>query len=140
MESGTLPDGETYNEKFQGNYPLEVTEIKIGQMASAIHFLTSCHWGRETRGVEVARFVIHYKDAPSETKPVNFIDDIADWYPEDSPDDEQIGWRGWNDSDRDIILSELVWINPRPDETIETIDFISAGKAAAPFLVGITLE
>ncbi len=140
LESGTLPDGETYNEKFQGNYPLEVTEIKIGQMASAIHFLTSCHWGRETRGVEVARFVIHYKDAPSETKPVNFIDDIADWYPEDSPDDEQIGWRGWNDSDRDIILSELVWINPRPDETIETIDFISAGKAAAPFLVGITLE
>ena len=131
------------NEKKSTKYPFEETGIKIGQKADAIHFLASCRWGREKRGTEVASFVMHYKDGSSETRQVKFFDDIADWLaePTDNPfDAAQIGWQVTDKNGKYMNLSELVWKNPHPDKTIQTIDFISAKAKAAPFLVGITLE
>jgi tetratricopeptide (TPR) repeat protein len=143
LESGTLSDGQSVNQKTNGTFPLEATGIPIEMTASSIHFLTSCQWGQDTRGTEVARFVMHYADKSTETLPVKFLDDVADWYTNGnySPvDPQQVGWRGTNDDGASIVLSELVWTNPHPDKTITTIDFISAKAKAAPFLVAITLE
>ena len=142
LESGILPDGKTVNEKYNTKHPLEQKEIKIGQKSPAIHFLTSATWGRESRGAEVARFVIHYAGGIAETMPVKFIDDVADNVPTigDPVNAAQVGWRGTSDSGELRELSELVWKNPHPDKTIQTIDFISAKAKAAPFLLGITLE
>ncbi|MGI8605173.1 MAG: hypothetical protein ACR2OZ_19550 [Verrucomicrobiales bacterium] len=137
LESGTLPDGKTFNEKYSGKHPLEQKGIKVGQKSQAIHFLTSTSWGRETRGAEVARFVMHYDDGSTETMPVKFVDDVADQVPAtgDPVDAGKVGWRGNLHE-----ISELVWENPHPDKMIKTIGFISAKAKAAPFLIGITLE
>jgi hypothetical protein len=37
-------------------------------------------------------------------------------------------------------LYHKVWTNPRPEVTIEAIDFVSAMTASAPYLIAITLE
>ena len=42
--------------------------------------------------------------------------------------------RGGGDT-HDVELSELIWSNPRPDETITHVDFVSALKAAGALSV-----
>ena len=142
LESGTLPDGKTFNGKKATDFPLEHRGLQIGQATPTVHFLTSAQWALETRGVEIARFVIHYEDGSSETLPVKSIEDAGNWHTpsNDLIDAGRVAWRGvtWNGAIGE--LSELVWKNPHPEKTITTIDFISAGVQAAPFLVAITLE
>ena len=142
LESGILPEGMTRNQMNGTKYPTGITGIPVGECSPAIHFLTSCQYGLEARGVEVARFVMHYADGSSETMPVKFLDDIADWLlkPGENIPKAKIGWRGTNAANRASVLSELVWKNPHPEKVIESIDFISAQAKAAPFLLGITLE
>ncbi|MGK0186699.1 MAG: WD40 repeat protein [Verrucomicrobiales bacterium] len=121
-------------------FPDEQTGITISQKSKALHFLMSCNWGDQP-GAEVARFVMHYDDGPPQTMSVNFGEHVGDWWkvgprsPASSP-----GWSGSNPNGQALHLSELVWENPHPDETISHIDFISNLQSAAPFLVGITLE
>ena len=50
---------------------------------------------------------------------------------------DRIAWRDEN-SLRALYLKS--WDNPHPDKMIETIDFISTKKLAAPFLVALTVE
>ncbi|MCB1094505.1 MAG: hypothetical protein KDN22_02900 [Verrucomicrobiae bacterium] len=74
-----------------------------------------------------------------------YPNDIADWSQAGSDKDqlpeERIGWRGtWGNGTGERVLSEVIWRNPHSDKTIRSIDFVSELKAAAPFLVGITLE
>ncbi|MFN0127611.1 MAG: hypothetical protein ACKV19_13100 [Verrucomicrobiales bacterium] len=142
LESGTLPDGKTFNQKYNSRHPSAVQGIKIGQKSPAIHFLLSTSWGRESRGTEVARFVIRYQDGTSQTLPVRFLDDVADNVVTSSEPvaASQIGWRGLRDNGAVSELSELVWKNPSPGKAIATIDFESAQARAAPFLIAITLE
>ena len=73
--------------------------------------------------------------------PSSLPDDIKGWYANNGgAPQSKLGWRGVNDNNTPLELSELVWKNPHPDKTIRSIDFISTLKAAAPFVVGITLE
>jgi hypothetical protein len=34
----------------------------------------------------------------------------------------------------------VTWNNPRPEEEIASLDFVSAKQSAAPFLVAVTVE
>jgi hypothetical protein len=34
----------------------------------------------------------------------------------------------------------VTWNNPRPEEEIVSLDFVSAQQSAAPFLVAVTVE
>ena len=39
-----------------------------------------------------------------------------------------------------LALTRQTWVNPNPDKKITHLDFESAGRKAAPFLVAITVE
>ncbi len=144
LESGIVLDGETFNERHPGNFPLEVTGIAVGQSSPAIHFLITCAYGmQEEKGTDVARLVIHYEDGGSEIMAVKYGIDVSDWHsgPDKHPiDSSKIGWRGRIRARGNIVLSELVWKNPHPEKPIKSIDFVSTEEKAAPFLLGITLE
>ena len=135
------PTGRPFSERAGESLPLKIEGIKVGQQSPGVHFLMSSSYGREAKGVEVAKFVMHFSDGTSETMPVKFVDHIADWWASSSDNVEtsQIGWRGSHVAS-DVILSELVWKNPNPEKVISHIDFISTNANAAPFLVAISLE
>ncbi len=145
LESGTLPDGDTLNSKSGHQYPERVDGVAIGQESPAVHILASCTWGLADAGDEVARFVMRYDDGTSQEMVVRFIEDVADWWTiGGTVPPERVGWHGWISPragwEQQVVLSELVWQNPYPEKTIDSIDFISTLGAAAPFLVAITLE
>ena len=98
---------------------------------------------KEENGISVAKFVIHYEDNTQEEKPIIFGDDLLGWMhvsQSSSVKSESVGWIGPNNLGNRRILTKPVWNNPFPEKVISHIDFISELKAAAPFVVGITLE
>jgi hypothetical protein len=52
----------------------------------------------------------------------------------------KVAWSGRNAANTSIRLFRNTHDNPRPDETISTIDCQSAMADAAPFIIGITLK
>ena len=63
LNSGRYPDdsmgkiaGKDVNEQAGLNRPMKIEGIAIGRKAAKLHFLQSCHWGREEPGVEVASY------------------------------------------------------------------------------------
>ena len=124
-------------------YPNEVKDIPVNSTTSKIHFLMSSIFGREETGISVAKFVIHYEDNTHEEKPIIYGDELLDWMhvsESSSVKSEAVGWIGPNNLGNSRILTKPVWNNPFPKKVISHIDFISELKAAAPFVVGITLE
>ena len=152
LNSGGIPSGSSapnqrprdINERLGRDYPDQVTGIPVNQATEALHFLMSCRWGRETSGNEVAHYLVHYNDGTTEKAPISYPDDVADWVQSGENDrlpEERIGWRGMlANGTNERVLSEVVWKNPHPQKTVSTIDFVSSHKAAAPFLIAITLE
>ena len=43
-------------------------------------------------------------------------------------------------SHRDIGVYLMTWENPRPDQVIQSFDYVSTMTDSAPFLLGVTLE
>ena len=152
LESGTFAwsDGNTDTANSTGFvkglnqfYPNEVKDIPVNSTTSKIHFLMSSIFGKEENGISVAKFVIHYEDNTQEEKPIIFGDDLLGWMhvsQSSSVKSESVGWIGSNNLGNRRILTKPVWNNPFPEKVISHIDFISELKAAAPFVVGITLE
>ena len=75
--------------------------------------------------------------------------DVVDWwaYPDrKAPTKGKAVWEGENEAskgfDAKIKLYLMTWENPKPDKTVESIDFVAPNpeQPAAPFCVAITAE
>jgi hypothetical protein len=124
------------------DYPNQVS-IPIGKQSEAIHFLQSCRWDREPTGTEVAHYVIHFKDGDHVRVPIIYGEDTIEHGTRDFEGIETIAWQQEVSNNGGPGMTSLIqqtWKNPHPDKTITQIDFVSAQKMAAPFLVAITIE
>jgi tetratricopeptide (TPR) repeat protein len=128
----------------QRPYPDALTGIKVGTRAASLHFVVSaiyCRLALTPAGTEVARFVVHYADGGQEVVPLLYAVDLVEWWfvREEFQllDPSRVIWK-IPAGDRQLDLKS--WKNPRPDQTIESIDFVSAKKPCCPFLVAITAE
>lgn len=129
-------------------YPAEVTDIPIGLKTPALHFLHATGW-EPPDGTDVGSYALRYADGLELRVPLINARNIRVWSrsPKDSVSlhpASTVAWRGDNPHSKahgwSATLYRFRLENPRPDVAIASLDFISAGTKAAPFLVAITAE
>jgi hypothetical protein len=123
------------------DYPAEVLGLSLGVQARALHFLHTCAWGRPEAAL-AATYVIHYADGSEQHVPLRVGVEIADWYvaPVALPA-AQVAWRGYiTDKPGPIGVYAMRWVNPYPEKTIASLDFLSAQGEPVPVLMALTAE
>jgi tetratricopeptide (TPR) repeat protein len=135
--------------KFEaGRFPDQVAGIPLAAKAARIHFLQAVVWGNEDPpGMTIGKYVLHYADGSVLDRPLVLGRDVLDWHAASSPGsagDPTAAWTSENTNSvaeqRPMRLYDTMWVNPRPEAEIARLDFVSAGRAAAPFLVAVTIE
>ncbi len=132
-------------------YPLHVNGIKVAQKCRRLHFLVGAGWA-DPDGTTIGTFVVHFGDGLRATIPIVYGRDVRSWqvFPGMDNGDKYgdggvVAWRGtqkrWeNLRGFGVRLYEMTWRNPRPTVEVATIDFVSANRNAAPFLIAITAD
>lgn len=132
--------------RYKAAYPQQVQGIKVNRKALRLHFLHSSHMGDATNGTVIARYILNYADGEKRELPVAYGRDIVDWWKQGDPGPftATIAWTGTNKAasarGASIQLCKSTFANPRPEVTIETMDFISAMQTPSPFLIALTVE
>ena len=129
------------NTYYGRNWPLVIEEIPIYQKADHLYLVGGLIWNYESSGTEVARIVLNYLDGrKSSSLPLVNQQHIADWYSSRSLPEAERVWRGKRrESGRQCAVYEMEVTNPNPGVPIRSLTIESAGKAAAPFFLGISL-
>jgi hypothetical protein len=131
--------------------PIQVEGIHVQQQVRRLHVLhgTANTESSQKDGAEVARFVWHY-DTGQEASPILYGRDVRDWWwrPENAgePTSERsrVVWTGSNPTAREKGYQLRLYLttieNPRPQEVVRSLDYVSAMSESAPFLIAITVE
>lgn len=121
-------------------------EIKIGKKFNTLQVLHSAAYAVDEGQVTIATYTLRYDDGKSHTIAVVNEKDVASFWkrpgaPE--PTTAKEAWVGSNDfvkkNGSGIRLFVSTWENPRPKNTVLTIEFVSAMTKAAPFCVAMTV-
>lgn len=127
-------------------FPLSAKDIKVNQKAARLHFLHSTGWSAPD-GTPVATFVVHLANGHTHEFTVLYGEHITDWVAwQPRPKDEEnssIAWTGTSPltgGQTTLHLFKTQWINPEPDQSITSIDYVASNLDPAPFLVAITAE
>ncbi len=120
-------------------FPKRVDNIEINSNLTALNFLHGCAFASD-RGANVAEYVVHYEDGKTQTIELVYSYNIYAWDDQSTAMSYGFAWRTCAQDGRLVGVSELRWVNPRPDVKVTSIDFVSKGTEASPFLLAITLE
>jgi len=120
--------------------PEQVTGIPVRQKVRVLHMLQGAI-SAHTNGTQIGRYVLHYADGEQRELPLVVGEDVRDWSfnPGQPAANAAAAWTGPGGTGG-LRLDHRAYENPRPDVEITTLDFISAGTQATPFVVAITLE
>jgi hypothetical protein len=122
--------------------PKQVAGIAVRQKARVLHMLQSATFAH-ANGTQIGGYVLHYADGEQRKLPLVVGEDVRDWSATDHPGllaaNATEAWSGPGGTDG-LRLDHRAYENPRPDVEITSIDFVSAGTKATPFVVAITLE
>jgi hypothetical protein len=127
--------------------PKEVKDLKVGRKCHRLHFLQGAEW-RAAEGAKTGAFVLHYAGGKQAELPVVYGDHVRDWWSNPSEPKEtrsaRVAWTGSNAAAERAGASLRIFSstrdNPHPEQSIESIDFVSAMADSAPFLIAITVE
>ena len=137
--------GQQAERELRVQFPKEVSNITVQQKGQKIHFLHCCGWP-SAQGTSVGHYVVHYGNGQSRNVPIVYGVDVRDWWMSegDTPGSKaNVVWTGKNHSapnNPPIGVCKTTWVNPLQDMEIDHIDFQSAMKNSAPFLIAITVE
>jgi hypothetical protein len=145
--------------KLVDDMPDKVEGIKVGKAFAKLHILhATCFGGGPNQagtpgyvedGTTVGEYKVRYEDDRVETIPIVYGQDVRDWWyikGDKTTNRAKIVWKGENEYatqlQSKLRLYETVWMNPRPDQAVRSIDFVSrkTETAAAPFVVAMSLE
>ena len=97
----------------------------------------------------MARFVWHYATG-EEASPILYGQDVRDWWwrPESAQEPtsarSRVVWTGSNPIARDKGYKLRLYLttieNPRPQDMVRSLDYVSAMIESAPFLIALTVE
>jgi hypothetical protein len=132
-------------EQASKHFPARVNGIKIQQTCARLHFLHSAGFGHVAdEDQQVGSYILHFAANHMQLEiPIIYGHDVRDWHaqPGEKPSaDLKVAWTGTNGISSNIRLFTTTWSNVAPGVEIESIDFVSAMGAAAPFLIAITAE
>ena len=132
-----------------GKYPTEVKGIVLGQRCQHLYFLHAARlMGKVEDGEQIGSYVVHLPGSqlPLEI-PIFYGRSVLDWHDDfkkvQLSREVKVAWTGENSagkrSGKGVRLFLTSW-NLAPGVNIESVDFVSAGRNAAPFLVGISFD
>lgn len=133
-------------------YPKRVTGITIGRHVQHLQVLHGV-WS-QTRiqdGKAIGSFVWHFADGSQRETEIVYGRDVRNWCQGgNSPDPQrdcergQVVWDGDNPVAKAQGATRRLYLtpydNPQPDLEVTSLDFVSKGTQAAPFLVAMTVE
>jgi hypothetical protein len=137
-------------------FPAAVRGIVIGRQCGRLHLLEGADHV-PAPGQKIARLVLHYQDGEQSEIAIVSGEQVQDWwgpvYNTDagnaryttSPGTE-LAWAGGNPAIRErepefsLRLYRSTFANPHPELKVTSLDYLSTGTDAAPFLVGLTVE
>jgi len=130
--------------------PEQVDGIQVNQAVGKLYILHSAEraaWSVPD-GAFIGRYQVRYEDQSMETIYIVKNQDIADWWGtlhSPSMSRGKVVWTGQNAETRKwcrhLRLFLCVWENPKPQQKVVSIDFVSTKTThAAPFCVAITAE
>jgi WD40 repeat protein len=130
--------------------PKAVCDLPAGQKCRLTHVLHGCVFS-EGEGVVIGRYRFHYVDGTSQACNIVYGRDVRAFegpppsnLQADGPTRAQLVWVGSSPGARFLGVALRLYLatyeNPRPDVEIAHLDFVSEMRAAAPFLVAMTLE
>ena len=130
-------------------YPSTVAGIALGHSCEKVHLLLGT-LGEDLDGTTIARFVFRFANGDVTEVPIIYGHHVRNWQnPEDVPGNTVQGAfavQPGAQEDGQIVfvpgarLYRMTWSNPRPHQALAAVDFVSAMRTAAAFLVAITLE
>lgn len=128
-------------------FPRSVDGIAVNRRAARLHFLHATAWDAPHRTV-VGVYRIHFADGKVVEWNMSFGENIREWWsasaaPKLYPS-ARVVWQGSNEASRRLGMSvrlfQAVWVNPRPEVEISSIDLASAMERPAPFLVAVSTD
>jgi hypothetical protein len=126
-----------------GDYPQQISSIKVDQSCRQLHFLHACGWTAK-EGTRIGTYIIHYSDGEEQVMPIVYGEDVRDWNASldtsSSLTRGTIVWSAINNANLHVRLFKSIWLNPMPAKRIASIDYVSTMTTAAPFLIAITAE
>jgi len=139
------------------HFPVEVDKIPINQECAKIYLLHGAYAGGGNYFQVVGRLVLHYADGSTNAIDliagqtvfdcwnVLFKTGVEPFFKNASPGTE-IAWWGSNsiierlNPDESLVLFKSVFLNPRPDVAVTSVDYVSTMTETGPFLAGLTVE
>jgi hypothetical protein len=126
-----------------GQFPEEITGIKVAQTCRQLHFLHACGWNSPD-GKRIGSYVVHYANELQHVIPIIYGEDLRDWNAEGDHSTEvkraALVWNNINKAGLPVRLFLTTWVNPMPETEIRTLDYRSDMAEAAPFLIAITAD
>lgn len=136
--------------KRAADMPEAIENISIGGDVRKIHVLHATSWGTSAeRGTQIGALVLHHGSGETSRIPLLYNIDVQDWWDYGRGTELQNGreaWKGTNEAATEwanlsVRLFRSDWDNPRPGDTIESIDYVSTNETTcAPFMVAMTVE
>jgi len=128
-------------------FPTATGAIPAGRAVERIHLLHGIN-GRVPDETRVGQLILDYSDGARETLAVAYGRHVRDWwFHEFEPVTDQqtaMAWTGHNAAVRaegaSLRLYRTTWLNPRPGVPVRQLRYESARTAAAPFVLGLTVE
>jgi len=118
--------------------PLDSGPIEIKRKAKLIYFLTACGWNTSINN-KVAFITVRYRQGGLYLDiPVRFKKETAGWWHPEQIPNGSIAWQGLN-LNVDVGIYSFGWINPYPDQEIESITFVSTNSGAVPAFIAATI-
>ena len=130
-------------QKAGGQFPRQITGIKINQTCRQLHFLQAAAW-KSPDGTTIGTYRLHYADGQDQVIPIVYGADLRDWNMESDPTVKltrsTVAWSGFNSALVMVRVFKTTWVNPLPETEIVSLDYVSTTAAAAPFLLAVTAE
>jgi hypothetical protein len=128
-------------------FPKELTGIKIGAKARRIHLLHATLFP-EKDGTPIAKIIFHYENGSEESIRLGYGVHTRAWtMPRIEKRDELVDANSrlaWSETEdrrgTGLRLFQTALENPKPAETITSIDIVSLFSRAAPLIFGMSLE
>ncbi len=118
--------------------PGKVEGIRIGDVASTLHFLHGTQHSGSAEGV-LGYYSVHYEDGFRDMIPIVLDRDVQDC--RDRPTMANVAWTGSDSAGGSLSLCHSSWTNPRPEKRIARIGFVRMPQMnASLFCVALTCE
>jgi hypothetical protein len=130
-------------------FPAQITEIPVHQRCQHLYFLHAAAFGGNAdEGEQLGSYVVHLSNNQMSLEiPIYYGRSVRNWHTQqDEPEADKelkVGWKGENTASKrsgsQIRLFVTAW-NLAPGVDIENLDFVSAVRSAAPFLLAISVD